>query len=527
MRDGGPSPWTVSLGPLAERVEAAIEALEASDFLSRLLARDARVFTPEPLPELDDRLGWVDLPARMVPEVARWRDLAHAAHAAGIERSLVLGMGGSSLAPEVFARTLGVGESGVPVAVLDTTHPDAIRRVAAEHPPETTLYVVSSKSGTTIETASLLEHFWAMAADRLPEPGRRFVAVTDPGTALERIARERSFLAVEPGDPEVGGRFSALSPFGLLPASLLGADVAELLAAAARRLASSPREALRLGAILGEAALAGRDKLTIVTDRALSSFPLWLEQLVAESTGKRGRGLVPVVGEPERDPTDYGNDRLFVFLESGAGGTLGGRARALAEAGHPVVAIPVETPHGIGGQMMLWEVATAVAGAILGVNPFDQPDVEAAKVRAREALAASDEPGTGADVVDVGGLAEAAATTSEWLAGAAGVDHVALQAFVDPTDRAEGLGYRLRERLSDVAAATTLGFGPRFLHSTGQLHKGGPGAIRCVQWVDRIREDLEIPGGPGTFGELLRAQAAGDARALADRGRSVLRMRWA
>lgn len=505
------------LGPWSDRVAVRMETWRRERFLDRLAARDPRLWSAEPLPELADRLGWVDLPERMLVELPELEAFGEEVAGDGFRRVLVLGMGGSSLAPEVFGRVLGgSAPEALSLAALDSTHPDAVRRALRDHPPETTLFVVSSKSGTTVETLSLFRTFWAAAAT-LPAAGRHFVAITDPGTSLEALARDRGFRRTFAGDPEVGGRFSALSAFGLVPAAAAGLDVGALLAGAAE---VDLEDALTLGAALGELALGGCDKLTFETDDALAPFPLWLEQLVAESSGKRGRGIVPVAGEPRRAPSAYGADRLFAALAVG-GESARGRAEALEAGGRPVVSSVLSGRGALGAEMLRWEAATAAACAVLEVNPFDQPDVESAKRRAREAL-----QGVGESAPAHRVEAEArvvAAAVAEWLPPAPEGRYVALQAFLDPVPERQALLDGVRAALGAAGWTTTAGFGPRYLHSTGQLHKGGPEGGWFVQLTD-APADLEIPEGGGSFARLIAAQAAGDAAALEEAGRDVLRL---
>lgn len=509
------------LGPWSDRVAARMETWRRDRFLERLAARDPRLWSPEPLPELADRLGWVDLAERMQMDLPELEAFGEEVDGDGLRSVLVLGMGGSSLAPEVFGRVLGgeAGAEGPTLAVLDSTHPDAVRRALREHPPESTLYVVSSKSGTTVETLSLFRTFWE-AARSVAVAGRQFVAVTDPGTPLETLARERGFRRVFAGDPEVGGRFSALSVFGLVPAAAAGLDLGGLLAGAAE---VDLEDALTLGAALGELATGGCDKLTFETDETLAPFPVWLEQLVAESSGKGGQGLVPVAGEPRRPPAQYGTDRVFSALAVGREADRG-RAEALEAGGRPILTSVLSGREALGAEMLRWEIATAAACSVLNVNPFDQPDVESAKRRAREALKRTGE-GAAARQVDPDPDA-IAALVREWLPPTPEGKYVALQAFLDPAPGRQALLDGTRKVLGQAGWTTTAGFGPRYLHSTGQLHKGGPEGGWFVQLTDRP-VDLEIPDGGGSFARLIAAQAAGDAEALEESGRSVLRLELA
>ncbi len=540
------------MGSYAPAVEERLGRWQAEGFGRRLWARDPTLWSEEPLPELADRLGWLDLPERMPAALPDLERFAEELAAEGTRDLVVLGMGGSSLAPEVFQRTYGAAEGRPRLAVLDSTHPDAVRGLAAHLDLKRTVFLVSSKSGTTAETLAFFHTFWHLAGRAVPDaPGARFAAITDPGTPLAALAAERGFRRVFAAPPDVGGRYSALSVFGLVPAAAIGADSATLLDGARRMAAAcgpdvpaGENPGLVLGAALGELAKAGRDKLTFVTAGGLAALSDWIEQLVAESTGKRvcrvetgeerrradagevRRGIVPVVEEPLAAPGAYGEDRIFVGLVGeGEGGPaqldVGARLAELAEAGHPGILLRAGT--GLGGEMLRWEIAVAAAGAVLGINPFDQPDVQLAKDLAREAM--------GAPAAAAGGEAVAAAAPGlgrglgDWLAAAEPGGYIALQAFLAPRPAVTAALRRLQGALRDrTGLATTAGYGPRFLHSTGQLHKGGPPGGLFLQLVDRPREELAVPGAGYGFGTLLAAQAEGDRRALLERGRRVLRV---
>jgi hypothetical protein len=439
--------------------------------VERIWAYDATLWTGS---NEDRWLGWLDVVERIRPHVGELRAFAEQA-AAQFDDVVLLGMGGSSLAPEVLRRTFGVDS----FHVLDTTHPRAIRELEAELDLERTLFVVSSKSGTTLETRSHLDYFWGRSGGHSPQ----FAAISDPGSELERFANECGFRAVFPGEAEIGGRYSALSMFGMVPAALLGVDLegfldrAHELMTACRLTDGNP--GLELGLALGEGWRERRDKVCL--DETPTGFGLWAEQLLAESTGKEGKGLVPAPGEsPEGPDRQRGEPRL-------------------------------PDPYALGAEFYRWEFATAVAGHVLGINPFDQPDVQAAKDRTNEVLAAG-EP----DVEPRGSL-------DELLDGAAPPQYVAVQAFVDPA-RADELE-PLLARARATGCVVTFGLGPRYLHSTGQLHKGGPATGLFVQVVDDVGEELPIPGREFGFGRLIRAQAAGDLAALEERGRRVVRIR--
>jgi transaldolase/glucose-6-phosphate isomerase len=514
------------LGPLGDRLAALQEARAER----RLWAHDRTLWCAEPCAELLDRLGWLSLPETMRPHLAEWAAFA-AEVAADTDHVVLLGMGGSSLAPEVFARVFGARDGRPELLVLDSTHPGAVAAVERLVDLARTLFVVSSKSGTTTETTSLERHFWGRACAVVGEEaaGGRFVAVTDPGTPLARLGAERRFRRVFTAPPEVGGRYSALSPFGLVPAALLGIDLEELLDRAwTAAFAFGPEqparvnEALFLGAALGELARRGRDKLTFLTTPGLASFPGWIEQLVAESTGKQGKGIVPVVGETPDEVGEGAGDRIYAgLLLAGDGeGVVASRLEALERAGHPVVMTRLGDRYDLAAEMLRWEIAVATAGMVLGIQPFDQPDVQLAKDLAREALAGAG--GTG-DPPLAAAADELPRRLADLLAAAGPGHYLAIQAYLPPSEPTTARLGRLRRALAErTGCAVTVGYGPRFLHSTGQLHKGGPASGLFLQLVDRPAEDLPVPGGDTTFGRLIRGQAEGDRRALAQRGRPVL-----
>jgi transaldolase/glucose-6-phosphate isomerase len=523
------------LGGYAGAVEARLGRWQRDGFGERLWRKDHTLWSPEPVPELTDRLGWLELPESAPGELDRLTRFAEAVKADGYRHAIVLGMGGSSLAPEVFARTLGSAPGYPSLEVLDSTHPAAVRAMAEHLDLSRSLFLVSSKSGTTTETLSLFRYFWDLTGRALSgaDVGRHFVAVTDPGTPLERLARERRFRDVFNGPEEVGGRYSAFTAFGMVPAALIGASVRVLIdrvramaAACAGDVPPAENPGLRLGAALGELALAGRDKVTFLTSPALESFPDWLEQLIAESTGKAGRGIVPVVGEPAAGPESYGPDRFFVGLLMGEDDGLEERLGALQGAGHPVARIRCDAGVDLGGEMFRWKVAVAAAGSVLEVNPFDQPDVQLAKELASKAMK---EQGAAGPAVDDSPRASDAAVLdralSGWLEGSAAGEYLGLHAYLPARPETGRLLHRLQGALRGrTGLATTLGYGPRFLHSTGQLHKGGPEGGRFLQLIDEPEEEVPVPETDYSFRTLIRAQADGDRGALEQRGRRVLRL---
>jgi transaldolase/glucose-6-phosphate isomerase len=501
------------------------------DMGRRIWEKDSTVWSKEEKPEIEDRLGWLDLPERMSAEIGPIRVFAEEIKDQGFTQVILLGMGGSSLAPEVFRATFGSAPDYPELTVLDSTHPDRIAAVESALDLKATLFVVSSKSGTTIETLSLLRYFYGRVSRVCDTPGRHFVAVTDPGSPLEDLAKSLRFRTVFCARPDVGGRYSALTHFGLLPAALIGTDIG-ILISRSRSMAvtcaiAAPEDdnpGLVLGAVLGELALAGRDKVTLVTSPSLSSFPLWLEQLIAESTGKNGKGIIPVVGEDLGEPGSYAEDRLFVYLAT-AGETDNRtfvRLEELASAGHPVIQFILRDSEDIAIEIFRWEMAVAAAGAILGSNPFDQPDVELAKKLARDVIAGKARTGaTGSVKADSGTDLEKA--LKKFLGKPGAGSYVAIQAFVPAGPETEKKLQSLRMTLRDrTKLAVTTGFGPRFLHSTGQLHKGGPDNGIFIQIVDSPARDLEVPDSDYTFGKLIAAQAAGDFQALEKKKRRII-----
>ena len=549
----------LSLGEGREAVEERLREWEAADAVDRLWAKDTALWAPDPPPpELADRLGWLDLPETsqaLLPHLAQLR----AEVPFWISDLVLLGMGGSSLAPEVLARTLGA--EGLPLTLLDTTHPATSGQLDWLNPANT-IFIVASKSGTTLETLSLFLHFWSRTQEVVESPGDHFIAITDPGSALVDLARERGFRHVFEAPADVGGRFSALSAFGLVPAALMGIDPAMLLEGAAQA-AEACQESIehnpgfQLGAALAEMARVGRDKVTCVTSPVWSAFPDWAEQLIAESTGKDGVGIVPVVHEPAFEPADYGDDRLFVGLIDSpeavaAAGEWGeidespDRLDALEAAGHPVIRIELDAPQQIGGLFLIWEVAVAMAGSALGIHPFNQPDVQVAKELAKRAMAGEDISDDANEDIELDLAWDVPPWGHAGSALPASVDVDQLQArfdqFLEQIEAGDYVGIQvytaggseeeletlqtLREALtSATGAATTLGYGPRFLHSTGQLHKGGANNGVFLQLVDDAPSHLAVPERDFTFGQLIRAQADGDLGALTQRERRVLSIR--
>ena len=526
------------LGKYQRRVKGRLKDWEAEQFSSRLWQKDHSLWSREPQPELTDRMGWLELPETMEKQVADLRAFADKAKADGIKHLVLLGMGGSSLAPEVFQKTFGNAPGFPELHVLDSTHPAAVKSVEAGIDPARALFLISSKSGTTTETNSFFYYFWDKLKQLEAEPGRHFVAITDPGTALEKLAAERQFRATFNAPEDVGGRYSVLTVFGLLPAALIGVDVGEVLAraramskACSAAAAAGGNPGLILGAALGELALAKRDKVTFLCSPSLAAFPSWVEQLIAESTGKDREGIVPVANEGVGAPEKYGEDRFFVYLRlsSDENHDLDRQVAALQANGHPLARIDLNDKYDLGQEFFRWEVAVAAAGAALGINPFNQPDVQLAKDLAKKAmeknsLGKKNGPGFKGEitVTDRPALEQA---LSAWLGSKKKRDYAVVQAYLNPspenTAKLQAICASIRDRLG---VATTLGFGPRFLHSTGQLHKGGPNSALVLQIIDQPADNLSVPETNYTFDALIQAQAAGDFAALKQRRRRVLRV---
>jgi transaldolase/glucose-6-phosphate isomerase len=494
---------------IAARVEQAVK----ENVARRIWSKDDTLWGAHDAPEISDRLGWLTITEQMQEEADDLIAFADEVAAQGTRDVVLLGMGGSSLAPEVLRHSFGDQPGRPRLRVLDSTDAGAVRAVQESLDLERTLFLVSTKSGGTIETLSLFEYFWSLRSE-----GSAFVAITDPGSSLEQLARERGFRRTFLNDPDIGGRYSALSYFGLVPAALMGVDIKALLDSAevAEQASmsfdsSSANSGLWLGLTIGELALRGRDKLTFVVSDPLRSFGLWAEQLVAESTGKEGKGVLPVADEPLGEPQAYGEDRTFVRLrdDEAPDEEADERMRALARAGHPVITLTAHGPTDLGRIFFFAEFATAVAGWVLGINPFDQPNVQEAKDATTQVL----EQGAGeppdADEAALRALVD----------GLAPPHYFALLGFVQPSEAFDAAAAELRAALRDATrATTTFGYGPRYLHSTGQFHKGGPKVGRFLQLIHDTEPDIDIPGRPFSFNTLKHAQATGDLEALRAHG---------
>jgi transaldolase/glucose-6-phosphate isomerase len=524
------------LGPAERAVKNTLTKMDAVKFSERFWKQDPTLWKPDDAAhqaEIKIRMGWIDVVDLMLTKVDEMRAFADEIRKAGFTRAVLCGMGGSSLAPEVLRRTFGVAKGACDVAVLDSTDPAAVATLERWSDPGKTLYMISSKSGGTTEPNVFFQYFYKRVGAKLGDAaGQNFIAITDPGTAMEKRAREHGFRRIFLNRAEIGGRYSALSYFGLVPATLMGIDVGKLLARAKRMMIAcgptvpaAQNPGLYLGAVLGTLAKAGRDKLTFIVDRKLDSFGYWTEQLIAESTGKEGTGIVPVEGEPVGRPASYGKDRLFAYVRLDGG--LERTVQGLIRAGQPVVVMRLKDAYDLGGELIRWEIATAAAGWVLGIDPFDQPNVQESKDNTVRLLAAYTERGALPDpggVLPVGAAGFVARLLAHLRLAKKG-DYVALTAYVERTPAREKSLREIRTIIRDRSkVATTVGYGPRFLHSTGQLHKGGAANGVFVQLSAAPAADLPIPGERFSFGVLEAAQALGDYESLAKRGRRALRV---
>jgi transaldolase/glucose-6-phosphate isomerase len=547
---------TFSLGEYQKVVDDALEEMNAERVMYRIWEHDHTLWSPNPS-EISNRLGWLHIAEVSKEALPVLEDLVTSLRTDGYTQALLLGMGGSSLAPEVFRKTFGVREGFFDLAVLDSTDPDAIYAQAEKLDLARTVFIVSTKSGGTVETLSFFKYFYNQVAATVgaEQAGSHFIAITDAGSQLDQLASRYNFRATFRNDANIGGRYSALSYFGMVPAALVGVDLDSLLERALSMACNNEgcntplagdNNGARLGAILGELAKAGKDKMTLISSPDIASFGDWIEQLIAESTGKEGSGILPVVGEPVADPEFYGRDRLFVYLQLSDDPTYDQQVAALEKSGHPVIRMHITDLYELGGQFFLWEMATAVAGHRLGINPFDQPNVEAAKVLARKMVNAYQqagqlpllEPTLQTEGIAVYADAKSGATNPESprdaldmiLTEAQPGAYIALQAYIQPTPETDQTLLALRTQIrNQTHLATTLGYGPKFLHSTGQLHKGDGGQGVFIQLTSDSSQDIPIPDEAGSdsslisFGVLKQAQAMGDRQALLDSGRRVLR----
>ncbi|MCX6555038.1 MAG: glucose-6-phosphate isomerase [Candidatus Aminicenantes bacterium] len=530
--------------------------LHAQRILERIWEKDYRIWGAAPA-EIANRLGWLDCPETSLARADEIIDFVTTVRAEGFTRALLLGMGGSSLAAEVFSHSFAAKDGYLAMDILDSTHPEAVLEFATRLDPEKTLFIVSTKSGGTAETFAFMKFFYNQTVARSGEEkaGSHFIAITDPGSGLETTARQLRFRKIFLNDPDIGGRYSALSLFGIVPAALLGIDIKEILNRAAfMALRSKAREGntpARLGVIMGHLADCGRDKITFITSAGLASFADWLEQLIAESTGKEGKGILPLVNEEILAPEAYAQDRFFVYIRLQDDHEHDQAMQSLLAAGQPMVEIVCRDVYEIGGEYFRWEMATAIAGWLMGIQPFNQPNVEAAKTRAREMLAEYSRTGTlpqpsakftaaGLKVYADSEAGDLKSWRDEFFGkdahdfAAKGIQYIAIQAYMKPDEASGRALQNFRAQLrKKYKTAVSVGYGPRFLHSTGQLHKGDAGKGLFIQLLARIDRDAPIPDHAGadkatvSFGTLITAQAFGDRQALQENRRRVVTFQFA
>lgn len=541
-------PLTACLGEYEAAVRATLREAASANVVGRIWARDASLWKSEESHQkiIANSLGWLTVPKMMLDVSHELVGFAEKVRGSDDRHAMVCGMGGSSLCPEVLRQTFGSQEGFPELLVLDSTDPDVINDLAKQIDITGCLFIIASKSGTTTEPVAFHRYWFGEVEKKLPHPGRSFVAITDPGTLMAKTAGAEEFQRIFLNPSDIGGRYSALSYFGMVPAALLGLEIKELLVRAQRMsLMCGPdvnvteNPAALLGAVMSECARSGRDKLTIITDEKLSALGLWIEQLVAESTGKEGKGIVPVIGEPLGPASAYGDDRLFVSITSEeVNGETASRLKVLEAAGHPVVYRNLGELNELGAEFFLWEMATAFAGWRMAINPFDQPNVQESKDMTKALLerftkeGKLEEPSATAtdgmlSVYSHGPNAPASLTgvLKQHLAKVKPRDYIALLAYVEETLEIDSALQRLRVGLRNATGcATTTGYGPRFLHSTGQLHKGGPDSGVFIQLTAPDKVDFEVPGAPYTFSILKQAQAQGDLDALLAHGRRAIRV---
>ena len=538
---------TMQLGQYQGAVDAKIQELNGKDFTAGFWDKKADLWVADAAGQESIRsfMGWLRVAETMVDAVPEIEQFVSEVRAAGFKHVVVMGMGGSTMAPIVFKSSFPQGENGLPVSVLDTTDPATVRQIEAAVPLAETLFIVASKSGTTAEPLAFGDYFYAKVKElKGDKAGENFVAITDPGSKFVASATAQGYRRIFLNFSEVGGRFSALTYFGLVPAALYGLPIGELLERAIRMMRAcgaygpvADNPGLEFGTALGVLAQQGRDKLTIVVPEALHDLGLWLEQLIAESTGKEGKGILPVAGEPLGEPGIYGTDRVFVYVgyEGQADEANASKLEALAQAGHPVLTFRMHDALDLGQEFYRWEMAVAVASAVIGINPFDQPNVQAAKTATDKLMKAVEEQGhlpeagqptateNGVAYYSAAGGADAAGVLKAFFAQARPGDFLCLQAYLTETPAVSASLQALRLRVQTALhIATTSGYGPRFLHSTGQYHKGGPNTGLFVQFTSDNPQDLALPGRSYTFGTFKNAQAQGDLEALHSYDRRTL-----
>jgi len=542
----------MELGKYNGLVQEKLNELKEQQIVSRIWGKDHTVWRDDPT-EISNRLGWLDCADVALTKFEEINEFVEQIRNEGFKNVLLMGMGGSSLAPEVFAKIFGVKEGYLNLSVIDSTHPDAVKDFEDKLDPNETLYIVSTKSGGTVETISFMKRFYNDTIKTIgaEKAGNHFTAITDPGSGLESIAKELNFRKIFLNDPNIGGRYSALSLFGIVPAALIGVDLQELFNETQKMIDHSKEEnnsAAQLGVAIGVLAEQGLDKLTFILSDDLKPFGAWVEQLIAESTGKDGKGILPIEGEELLASAEYSHDRVFVNLHLSNDDKYSQKAALLAEAGFPVIDIPIGNIIELGAEYFKWELATAVASWVIDIQPFDQPNVESAKVITRKMMSDYLEKGElteltptlTEDAIKVFGDVECESVSEalpKFLSNInkgkdkiIGRSYIAIQAYVKMDENSEKVLHELRTKLQKkYHVATTVGFGPRFLHSTGQLHKGDAGNGLFIQIVSPSKIDVDIPDEPGkeessiTFGVLIESQTLGDRQALIDNDRKIIR----
>ena len=547
--------YFMGFGKFQKTIDHALSQIKEKKIFDRIWAHDQTVWKDD-LSEIGNCLGWLHSPEVMVGAIGQITAFVDEIRTAGYTRALLLGMGGSCLAAEVFRKTLDVKDGFLDLAVLDSTDPEAILEKTEGLDPSRTLFLISTKSGDTIETISLMKYFYNKTLEAIGEEtvGDHFIAITNPASSLETMAAQLQFRKIFLNDPNIGGRYSALSYFGLVPAALIGMDLNSILRRASKMAATcnypvhGDNTAARLGVAMGVLAMAGRNRVTTIISPPLSHFGAWVEQLIAESTGKDGKGILPVVNEAVLPPDKYGNDRLFVYLRLKNDRTFDEKVQALKDDGKPIIQLDLRDTYDLCGEFFRWEMAVAIAGMLIGINPFDQPNVESAKILANEMVTAYQTKGMLPESMPTF-VSEGIAVYTDHVSDSVGEalkkflsqakpgkerassrSYVVLQAYVNPTPKNNAALQGLRNKIQQTyRLAVTVGYGPRFLHSTGQLHKGDAGHGLFIQFTSEIDKDLPIPDRPGentsliTFGVLKSAQALGDRQALLDAGRRVIR----
>lgn len=521
------------LGEYSGTVAKIIDQLRSERIIERIWEKDFTVWGNSP-DEISNRLGWLDCLKVTRKSFTGIKSFVDEVRKEGFTDALLMGMGGSSLAPEVFRLTFGTGKGFLDLHVLDSTHPEAIIEYEQKLNSETTMYIVSTKSGGTVETMSFMKYFYTSLSEKLGKQSasKHFIAITDPGSGLEDVAKKLNFRKIFLNDPDIGGRFSALSLFGIVPAALAGINIEKLFDETSKMEVESKLQSLEknnpamLGVILGSLAQSGVDKATFITSPEIQYLGGWLEQLIAESTGKNGKGILPVDLEPSTSVNHYCKDRVFICIKLNEDSSINDKVNEIKKAGFPLIEIEMQNLYQLCAEFFKWEFAVAVAGHLMGIQPFDQPNVESAKIIARNMVKEFQEKGK---LPEFGTRNDDNILTSFLSELKNGKSYVTIQAYLKPDNKTWQQLQQLRLKiLQKYKVATTLGYGPRFLHSTGQLHKGDGGNGFFIQFISNIDKDLPIPNEAGSnessisFGTLIRAQALGDRQALIDNKRKVL-----